>query len=90
VDEIRDEQNLRSPLFVQPSRNCEARSGDREFYAVVQNAFGIPPHRLLLIDDTPKNTEGARNAGWQGLPYGDYSRGQSGNASELTKALGLA
>jgi putative hydrolase of the HAD superfamily len=63
---------------------------DREFYAVVQNAFGIPPHRLLLIDDTPKNTEGARNAGWQGLPYGDYSRGQSGNASELTKALGLA
>jgi putative hydrolase of the HAD superfamily len=62
---------------------------DWEFYAVVRNAFGISPHRLLLIDDTPKNIEGARDAGWQVLPYGDYSRGQLGTAAELTKALAL-
>lgn len=63
---------------------------DAAFFAHVADDLGVAdPSRLLLIDDMPKNIEGARAAGWQSCLYGDYSRLTLGAPSELATALGL-
>ena len=34
-------------------------------------SFGLEPQATLFIDDSPKNVEGARQAGWQAVPFSD-------------------
>lgn len=43
-----------------------ARKSDPAFYAAVEARTGFAPAELLLIDDTPRNIEAARAAGWGG------------------------
>jgi putative hydrolase of the HAD superfamily len=40
------------------------RKTEAGFYAVVQSRTGLPPDQLCLVDDSPRNVEVARAAGW--------------------------
>ncbi len=63
---------------------------DAAFFAHIADDLGAAdPSRLLLIDDMPKNVEGARTAGWQALLYGDHSALRLGAPADLEAALGL-
>ncbi|MCB1426048.1 MAG: HAD family phosphatase [Zhengella sp.] len=42
---------------------------DRAIYDQHANTFGLDPAASLFIDDSPKNVEGARAAGWQALHF---------------------
>ncbi|MFP1631723.1 HAD family hydrolase [Zhengella sp. ZM62] len=42
---------------------------DREIYDHHANTFGLDPAASLFIDDSEKNVEGARTAGWQALHF---------------------
>ena len=62
----------------------------RAFFEAIQTDLGCQdPIRLLLVDDIPANVIGAREAGWKAIQYGDYTRKELGNPSELRRLLGL-
>ncbi len=42
---------------------------ERPIYDLTAQRMGIPPERLLFVDDTPLNVEAARSYGWQGEVY---------------------
>jgi len=44
---------------------------DREIYDHHAASFGLDPQATLFIDDSPKNVEGARAAGWQAVQFVD-------------------
>jgi 2-haloacid dehalogenase len=44
---------------------------DREIYDHHAAAFGLEPAATLFIDDSPKNVEGAKAAGWQAVVFAD-------------------
>jgi putative hydrolase of the HAD superfamily len=46
-------------------------------YALAQRQFGAAPQELLFIDDSPRNVEAARAAGWQALHFTDGPRLQA-------------
>lgn len=42
---------------------------DREIYDIHTAAFGLDPRLTLFIDDSPRNVEGARMAGWHAVHF---------------------
>lgn len=46
----------------------------REFYAAVTQAIGLPPERLLFWDDALENVTAARSYGWQAEHYTGYEQ----------------
>jgi putative hydrolase of the HAD superfamily len=42
-----------------------------EIYALAARRFGVPPQRLVFVDDTQSNVDAARAAGWQALRFVD-------------------
>lgn len=42
---------------------------ERPIYDLMARRIGLPPERLLFLDDTPRNVEAARSYGWQGEIY---------------------
>jgi HAD superfamily hydrolase (TIGR01509 family) len=44
---------------------------DPALYRVVESAAGVPPARILFIDDRPENVEAARKLGWQAFVHQD-------------------
>jgi putative hydrolase of the HAD superfamily len=46
-------------------------------YALAQRQFEAAPDELLFIDDSPRNVEAARAAGWQALHFTDAQRLQA-------------
>lgn len=42
---------------------------DRGIYALHAESFGLDPAATIFIDDSPKNVEGARAAGWQAVLF---------------------
>jgi len=44
---------------------------DAAIYAIHAERFGLTPAATLFIDDSAKNVEGARAAGWQALLFSD-------------------
>ena len=42
---------------------------DRRIYEVLTDRNNLRPDECLFIDDSPKNVEGARIAGWQALHF---------------------
>jgi putative hydrolase of the HAD superfamily len=51
------------------SARVGARKPDPAFFARVQAAVGLRSDELLLVDDTVRNVEAAREAGWQALHW---------------------
>jgi len=47
---------------------------DREIYRLHADTFGLSPSATLFIDDSPKNVEGAKAAGWQAVLFEDADR----------------
>lgn len=48
-----------------------ARKPERKLYEAVVQDLGLAPGALLLIDDSQRNAEGARAAGWQAMHFQD-------------------
>lgn len=42
---------------------------ERPIYDLMARRMGLPPERLLFVDDTPANVEAARGYGWQAEVY---------------------
>ena len=42
---------------------------DREIYDTHAEQYGLDPAFSLFIDDSPRNVEGARAAGWQAIHF---------------------
>jgi len=42
---------------------------ERPIYDLMARRLGLPPERLLFLDDTPGNVEAARRYGWRGEVY---------------------
>ena len=42
---------------------------DRAIYDIHVESFGLEPAATLFIDDSEKNVEGARDAGWQAVHF---------------------
>lgn len=42
---------------------------DLRIYTILTDRHGLEPSECLFIDDSPKNVEGARKAGWQALLF---------------------
>ena len=51
------------------SWQCGATKPDGELFRTVQRALGLDPHRILLIDDTERNIDGARREGWRAVLF---------------------
>lgn len=63
---------------------------DVAFFHHIQDALKVDdPSRLLFIDDIAENVNGAKQAGWQALQYGDYARKTLGQPDDLRAMLGL-
>ena len=60
---------LDRPRGVTVSGEVRAIKPDRAIFDHHAKAFGLEPRATLFIDDSPKNVEGAREAGWQALPF---------------------
>ncbi|MBP0614800.1 HAD family phosphatase [Jiella sp. KSK16Y-1] len=60
---------LKVPRGVTVSGDVGEIKPDRAIYDIHAESFGIDPARALFIDDTAKNVEGARAAGWQGVHF---------------------
>jgi FMN phosphatase YigB (HAD superfamily) len=61
------------------------------FFHHIQDALKVKdPTQLLFIDDIAENVDGAKQAGWQALQYGDYARKKLGEPDTLRAALGLS
>jgi putative hydrolase of the HAD superfamily len=59
-------QHFDSGLY---SGHVELIKPEPAIYARAVERFGVPAHRLLLIDDMPANVEAARRHGWQALQF---------------------
>ena len=46
-------------------------------------------NRILLIDDTPINVDAAKQRGWKGLHYGDFTQLKLGSPQWLIGQLGF-
>lgn len=57
---------------------------DPAYFEVIQNWSGLPPARIMLVDDTAENVAAAITIGWQGFHFTDHSR------AGLPDAIGLA
>ncbi|MFC5829633.1 HAD family hydrolase [Nonomuraea insulae] len=53
------------------SAQVGCRKPDPEIYALAARRAGVPAAQCVLIDDLAKNCEGARDAGWQAIQFGD-------------------
>ena len=59
---------------------------DPRIYAIVEEACGLPPERLLFIDDRADNIAAARSRGWQVLHFTDPAASPAALAARLTEA----
>jgi putative hydrolase of the HAD superfamily len=55
------------------SAHLGVKKPDLEFFAKVQAAVGLRGEEMLLIDDSRKNVDAARTAGWQALHWTKHS-----------------
>ena len=62
---------LERPRGVTVSGEIRAIKPDRAIFDHHAEAFGLEPRATLFIDDSPKNVEGAREAGWHAVPFSD-------------------
>ncbi len=56
---------LREPRGVTVSAEVKLIKPEREIFEKHAETFSLTSQRTLFFDDSPKNIEGARNAGWQ-------------------------
>jgi HAD superfamily hydrolase (TIGR01509 family) len=69
------------------SADIGIRKPDPQAYAVLCRQLGLPPHRVLFIDDRPANIAGAHDAGLQALRFGTPPAGP-GTATPTMEELG--
>jgi 2-haloacid dehalogenase len=62
---------LEKPRGITVSAEIKAIKPDREIYDHHAATFGLTPASTLFIDDSPKNVEGAKAAGWQAVLFTD-------------------
>lgn len=51
-----------------------AAKPDPGFFAQIERWAGLPPPRILLVDDLPANVAAARARGWQGFHFSQATR----------------
>ena len=56
-----------SPILL--SWRLQATKPSREVFDRASAAIGLAPSELLLVDDQPRNVEGAQTAGWDGIVF---------------------
>jgi putative hydrolase of the HAD superfamily len=61
-----------------------AAKPDNGFFAQIERWAALPPHKILLIDDTAANVAAAKARGWQGFHFTDMTR------AHLPARLGLS
>ena len=69
------------------SADIGIRKPDPRAYAVLCRRLGLPPHRVLFVDDRPANIAGAHDAGLQALRFGTPPAGP-GTATLTVEELG--
>jgi 2-haloacid dehalogenase len=62
---------LNRPRGVTVSGEAKLIKPDRAIYELHARSFGLDPTATLFIDDSPKNVEGAQEAGWQAVLFTD-------------------
>ncbi|PLP59621.1 2-haloalkanoic acid dehalogenase [Mesorhizobium loti] len=62
---------LKRPRGVTVSGDVKLIKPDRAIYDHHINSFGLEPSATLFIDDSQKNVDGAREAGWQAVLFTD-------------------
>ena len=62
---------LKLPRGVTVSGDIKLIKPDRAIYDHHIQSFDLEPAATLFIDDSPKNVEGAREAGWQAVLFTD-------------------
>ncbi|EIM75657.1 hydrolase [Nitratireductor aquibiodomus RA22] len=60
---------LNRPRGVTVSGEVRLLKPDRAIYDIHVKSFGLEPAATLFIDDSEKNVEGARDAGWQAVHF---------------------
>lgn len=65
---------LQKPRGVTVSGACGFIKPDAAIYDLHARTFGLNPQHTLFIDDSAKNVEGARRAGWQAVQFTDAER----------------
>ena len=60
---------LKRPRGVTVSGEVRLLKPDRAIYELHAESFGLEPAATLFIDDSQKNVEGARAAGWQAVHF---------------------
>lgn len=60
---------LARPRGVTVSGDVRLIKPDRAIYEAHARSFGLDPAATLFIDDSPKNVEGAKAAGWQAVHF---------------------
>jgi len=75
---------LNRPRGVTVSGEVRLLKPDRAIYELHAESFALDPAATLFIDDSPKNVEGAKAAGWQAVHFTGAER----LATDL-RALGL-
>jgi len=61
------------------SADLGARKPDASFFEAIVERTGLPPHEIMLVDDTVANIAGAQKAGWRTLLWT--------NAAQLVAAI---
>lgn len=69
------------------SADIGVRKPDPQAYTVLCRQLGLPPHRVLFIDDRPANIAGAHDGGLQALRFGTRPAGP-GTATPTIEELG--
>lgn len=62
---------LNRPRGVTVSGEVRLIKPDERIYRIHADTFGLTPAQTLFIDDSAKNVEGARAAGWQAVQFHD-------------------
>jgi 2-haloacid dehalogenase len=62
---------LKKPRGVTVSGECRLIKPDAAIYDLHARTFGLNPTHTLFIDDSAKNVEGAKQAGWQAVLFKD-------------------
>jgi 2-haloacid dehalogenase len=65
---------LNRPRGVTVSGEVRLIKPDPAIYRLHAETFGLKPEATLFIDDSPKNVEAARRAGWQAVHFTDAAR----------------
>ncbi|NMG38906.1 HAD-IA family hydrolase [Chelativorans sp. ZYF759] len=60
---------LNRPRGVTVSGEVRLLKPDRAIYELHAESFGLEPAATLFIDDSPKNVDGAKAAGWQAVHF---------------------